>query len=192
MHWSYSTVAHPCPRPLLNPQRCYRITVLLAYRYWCNRSITGMWTNRTSDPKLMFAKDFLPNIFVSPAYCCLDGHWFSCTLCTIGSLTAPSQPACLTASNTPETINSHAHLAALGYPADLLSAALLADLDSPAGLSTAQCTVASECLAHPAFLTRHAHPGDPAMFVAFSSMAASVAFSSQGAVATLHSTAVPE
>ena len=35
-------------------------------------------------------------------------------------------------------------------------------------------------------------PGGPAMFVAFSSMAASVAFSPQGALATLHSTAVPE
>ena len=50
--------------------------------------------------------------------------------------------------------------------------------------------MASECLSHMAFLTPHAHLGDPAMFVAFSSMAASVAFSSQGAVATLHSTAV--
>ena len=76
---------------------------------------------------------------------------------------------------------------ALGYPAALLSAALLTDLDSHAGLSTAQCTVASECLAHTASLTPHAHPGDSAMFVAFSSMAASVAFSSQVAVATLHS-----
>ena len=43
-----------------------------------------------------------------------------------------------------------------------------------------------------ASLTPHAHPGDPAMFVTFSSMAAFVAFSSQGAVATLHPTAVPE
>ena len=77
---------------------------------------------------------------------------------------------------------------ALGYPAALLSA----DLDSHAGLSTAQCAVTSECLAHTASLTLHAHPGDPAMYVAFSSLAASVAFSSQGAVATLHSTAVPE
>ena len=103
-----------------------------------------------------------------------------------------SHPAFLTASNTPEAINSPAHLVALGYRAALLSAALLADLDSHAGLSTAQCAVASECLAHTASLTLHAHPGDPAMYVAFSSMATSVAFSSQGAVAILHSTAVPE
>ena len=118
---------------------------------------------------------------------CLDGHWFSCTLCTIGSLTALGPRAFLTASNTPATINSPPHLVALGYPAALLAPALPADLDSPAGLSTDQCTVASACLARTASLTPHAHPGNPAMFVSFSSMAASVAFSSQGAVATQHS-----
>ena len=118
---------------------------------------------------------------------CLDCHWFSCTLCTIGSLTALSPPAFLTTSNTPAAINSPPHLAALSYPAALLSPALPSDLDSPAGLSTAQCIVASVCLACTASLTPHTHPGNPAMFMSLSAMAASVAFSSQGTVATLHS-----